>query len=211
MTAQNKQAKAEQGDLIETKDREETLEAENAALREKIDALDERLAQVERSSHDQDLHANTGVHEESGEDYWDEPGILDHAALREPRPGMVQLWVRTHVRGEEDASNVFREFNRGWRPRQASTLPRELQGTLAVDFNDQQVIGVRGMILCERPTEDHERQMRMVRGAAKAQIRAVERRLGKVGSEGGLGAPRFVERHGEIERGRPDALPIDED
>lgn len=188
------------------------IAATMAAMKAQMTQMAERLAEFEgqndallRAGRDQDNHAASRMHEEHGSEFWEEPGLLDHPALREPRPGMVQMWVTTHIRGEFAGANVFREFNKGWRPRLASTLPEELRGTMQVDFRDQQVIGVHGMVLCERSSELHERQMRQIQRASRDQMRSVEERLGRAHNRGdsGMGRPRFTERKTNAERGVP--------
>lgn len=79
-----------------------------------------------------------------------------------PRPGMVQRWVRTEVRGEDDPDNVQRQHDRYWTPRHSSTVPA---GVLTDGQDRNGVVKVRGMVLMERPIE-----------ADKAHRKAIDRR-----------------------------------
>lgn len=189
-----------------SQDEVDDLRAQIAELKELIDAQNE----LHRLSREQEKHSATSMHEEY-EPYDDSVGLLDHPALRQSRPGMAQMWIRTAVLGRDDGSNVFRKLNQRWSPRPADTLPNELRGVLETDFRDQQVIGIHGMILCERSLVIHERERSRTRRASVDQMRSVEERLGRAHKAGdGFTAPRFTERKSTAERGRrPEAFDAD--
>lgn len=129
-----------------------------------------------RISREQDLRAADPIHEEYPE--WDNDSLLDTRNIP-PREGYVQRWVRTSVKGDEDQSNVFKKINKGWRPRPKDSVPKG-QFVMSVDFEGVNVIGIKGMILMERPIALHERQRRSIDEANRLQMSAVKNEFYKV-------------------------------
>lgn len=177
-----------------------------AGLQKELETMRGRETALERHSHDQESRASEPMHDEHDNSDWEIPALLDHPALRDARPGMALLWVRTTVKGEADGGNVFRKLNEGWRPVDADTLPEALRGVLEVDFRDAKVIGVHGLVLMERPQALHERHIKQVRAASRHQMFSVEERLGRTHQAGdhGFHAPRFTQRTSRIETGLMD-------
>lgn len=208
--------KEKQGALIEPQPVERAeLEAFKAEVSDGMSRIMERLdqlAQVEagrgRPSRAQEMSGQASVHE-SYADAWEDPSLLDNPALR-ARPGYAQMWIRTAIAGEADGSNVARMFNRGWRPRLASTLPEEIRGSCTVKFEDSEVIGWRGTILCEMPEAQARRMAQGANVMADQLMRAVDEDLRRVheGGQRGFGAPVFTARHRTVEQGARPA-PVD--
>lgn len=132
----------------------------------------------ERLSRDQE--ARGSIHEDYT-DLWVEEGVLQAPP---PRPGFVQRWMRTKLAGEEDARNLSRKFNRGWRPRAADTLPAgQFAQTIRIPtFGD--VIGNSGNVLVERPKDLHERYEAMTQSRADRQMESVTAMLKQTEKEG---------------------------
>lgn len=80
---------------------------------------------------------------------WGEIAVRDTTHIP-PRPGYVQRWMRTEIRGVPDVKNVTKRYRQHWRPRATSTIEKTF-GIPTVDFEGTEVIGVRGSILVERP------------------------------------------------------------
>ena len=105
---------------------------------------------------------------------WEQGGVL--AMDIPPRDGYVHRWVRTTVKGDDDQSNVFQKMNYGWRPRDYSTVETST-GIPHLTFEGSEVIGIRGMILMERPAEVHEQQAMHVKQQTHDQMLSVEHNL----------------------------------
>lgn len=154
-----------------------------------------------RKPREQTLRASEPVHEAYPE-YYDDDALLSTENIP-PRPGYVQRWVRTSVHGNEDQSNVFKKINKGWKPRERSTVPKG-QFVMHVDFEGLDVIGIRGMILMERPEALHERQRKKVQEATDLQMSAVKNDLYKI-KERGANVSEFTDKT-KVSRGRVAAI-----
>lgn len=135
---------------------------------------------TKRTSRASDSRAADQAHE-TRDDYEDidfNPANLDTKNIP-PRDGYVQRWVRTKVGNENDQSNVYRNTNMGWKPRQADTVS---DGAMVptVEFNGDNIIGVHDTILMERPARLDEKHKEYERKMAADQMRAVESDLLKV-------------------------------
>jgi hypothetical protein len=137
------------------------------------------------------------VHEAYPE-YYDDDALLSTENIP-AREGYVQRWVRTSIHGNEDQSNVFKKVNKGWKPRERSTVPKG-QYVMHVDFEGLDVIGIRGMILMERPIALHERQRKKVQEATQLQMQAVKNDLYKM-REPNARVSEFTDKT-EVSRGR---------
>ena len=115
---------------------------------------------------------------EAYEDSWEPASLLDTKNIP-ARPGYVQRWVRTSLRGVDDQSNVFAKFSRRWQPRPASSIPKGLY-VPTVKFQDADIVGHNGMILMERPIEIHEKQAAFNRQQARDLVQAEKSNLYKV-------------------------------
>lgn len=139
------------------------------------------------------------VHEPMQE--WDSPALLDTKNIP-ARAGFVQRWVRTKVKGDDDQNNVFRKINQGWKPRLLSSVEKG-QFVPNIDFQGTDVIGIHGMILMERPLEQHERQAEYNRVQTQHQMLAVTQDMHRVHEPGsGFSAPEFVENRQRVTKGR---------
>jgi hypothetical protein len=188
------------------------MREELAMMRKQLEEFRSREESMYRTSRDQELRAADSIHEDTDADAWEEPALLDAKVFRDALPGQALLWVTTHLAGQPYQGNVFKSMNQGWTPVLADSLPKELRGILEVDFRDQQVIGVHGAVLMQRPIEVHERAIRARRKAAQGQMDEVKRRLYGTRSRedrGGVKLDRFEPRV-QVERGRRQA-PLDAD
>lgn len=165
---------------------------------------EQRLEKMERLSREQESRESAPIHEEYQQ--WDNDLLLNTENIP-ARPGFVQRWVRTDIKGKEDQSNVFKKFNKGWKPRLLDTVPKG-QFVMNQDFQGQQVIGIHGMILMERPKQIHERQAKQVKELTSLQMKAVENDMYKVHDpSSGFGRPEFSNTS-KVSRGR--IAPIDD-
>ena len=133
-------------------------------------------------------------------DSWENPGLLDTTNIP-ARPGMVQRWVRTSIHGQDDQTNVYRKINQGWRVRTADSVEK---GSFvpSVGFNNQNVIGIHGMILMERPKEVHDRQARYNRAQTDAQMTAVQQNMFNVHQSGSGFTRPSMSAKSDVTRGR---------
>lgn len=147
------------------------------------------MATLARNSREQDSRESEVIHDVYA-DSWEETGLLDTKNIP-ARPGYVQRWIRTSVRGDNDQSNVFRKINQGWKPRALDSVPK---GAFVpnIDFNGSQVIGIHGMILMERPAALQNRHAEHVKQMTDLQMTAVEKDLYGVhdpNNQGAISAP----------------------
>jgi len=160
--------------------------------------------QDQRESREQDLREAEPVHEDYAA--WDDDSMLNTSNIP-PRDGFVQRWVRTLVRGTEDQANVFKKYNKGWKPRPMSSVPKG-QFVMHVDFNGVDVIGIHGMILMERPKALQDKQRRSIEEDTRLQMSAVKQNMYKEHDpRSGLSRPEMTERT-NVSRGR--IAPIDD-
>lgn len=126
-----------------------------------------------RQTRNQSMRGNGSAHEMRA-DAWVEPSLLNAPAAR---PGFVQRWMRTKLGSEDDARNIMRRMNRGWRPRSADTIPAgEFAPTMKIPSFGQ-VIGVEGMVLVERPAEMQASHEQYGRDMADRQMQSVYQML----------------------------------
>lgn len=167
---------------------------------------DEVVLDRKKTSREQELHSADPVHDEYAN--WDNDLLLDTKDIP-PRDGYVQRWVRTHIKGVEDQGNIFKSFNKGWRPRQLSSVPKG-QYVMHVTFQDAEVIGIHGMILMERPLYIQQRAKEAVQEATDMQMRSVRNDLYKVHDERDqISRPDF-EVKSEVSKGRGRAPTVDD-
>ena len=132
---------------------------------------------------------------------WETPALLDTKNIP-ARPGYVQRWVRTELKGKDDQANVFKKVNQGWNPRALSSVEKG-KFIPHIDFNGTDVIGIHGMILMERPEAQHKSQAEYNRRTTSNQMRAVEENMFKVQDrDGKMPMKGFVENHSEVSKGR---------
>jgi hypothetical protein len=104
---------------------------------------------------------------------WKPANTLD---APEPRPGMVQRWVRFMVGADQDPKNWSRSTREGWKPRSVDTVttsfnaPTMNHGTLGT------VIQVGDVILCEMDERLYKSRKKFFRAKALRQKEAMEKR-----------------------------------
>ena len=160
------------------------------AVKDRVSLRDEDT-EIERPSRIQESRESEEIHPEWEENWNPGLGMLDTSHYP-ARPGFVQRWVRTHLNGREDASNIMRQQNRGWRPRSADSIPK---GVFAptFDLRGSTVIGMEGIVLMERPLALHEKHAAHNREMACRQELAVEHNLQASHEAGkGFGKPRIT-------------------
>lgn len=163
-----------------------------------------KAAELDRVSREQELREADEIHESY--DNWDNDYLLDTSSIP-ARPGYVQRWVRTGIKGDVDRANVFKKMNRGWKPRPLSSVPKA-QRILRMDFEGDEVIGIHGMVLMEMPEQLYNRQAQRVKNATNLQMSAVRNDLFKVHErDSGFSQPEF-HNDTQVRRGRP--APIDD-
>lgn len=165
--------------------------------------------EADRKSREQERRVADNSRPETMPEYWEQQGNLDARHIP-ARPGYVQRWVRTHIDGREDPNNVGKRMNQGWRPRMADTVPTNVYvPTLKECQWGNNIIGMYGMILMERPAQLQERQAQAVRENTDNQMRAVEESLFRVHEPGsGLGRPK-MESRSRVTRGRTPSVQDD--
>lgn len=98
------------------------------------------------------------------------------------RSGMEQRWIRVSVYGREDQSNWARKQREGWSPRKADTV-----GNFPVPKIDQGkhvgLIGIEGMILCERPKAMGERRRKHFAKETQRRTEAIQADLEKTNNQ----------------------------
>jgi hypothetical protein len=109
---------------------------------------------------------------------WVRPSSLDAPP---PRPGMVQRWIRTIVRGADDPRNVNQKMREGWRPREISTIPETyLLNASKADAKAGHFV-MDDLLLCEMPQETYDQRAAYYRRQANMQMAAVEHDLEAAG------------------------------
>lgn len=152
-----------------------------------------------RLSREQTQRVADTIHEDY-DDKFQENDLLSTKDIP-AREGYVQRWVRTSMRGHEDQSNVFKKMNKGWRPRPKSSVPKG-QFVMSVGFQGEDVIGIHGMILMERPLSFALRERRSVEHATNLQIDAVQQNIFRMHEPGrGVSRPQ-MNIESKVSRGR---------
>lgn len=141
----------------------------------------------------QETREATPVHDEFPQIDFEGSSLLDTRNIP-PRPGFVQRWIRTKIRGEDDQSNVAMKMNYGWRPRLLDTIPKGIY-VPKVDFNGINVVGIHGMILVERPAALHEKEAAYIRKQIDNQMAGVKNNMFNVHQEGhGFSRPSMQDK-----------------
>lgn len=161
-----------------------------------------------RLSREQESSAFELVHDEY-DDVFEENDMLSTKRLP-PREGYVQRWVRTDLKGQPDQSNVYRKFNKGWRPRLADTAPKGAP-LLTINFQGADVIGYHGMILMERRKETNVSERIVNMRKTELQMDAVKHNMFKIHEPGnGLGRP-VMDVRSQVSTGRGRNALVDDD
>lgn len=152
-----------------------------------------------RTSRTQESRQGEETHE-GYQDNWESPSLLDTKHIP-ARNGMVQRWVRTKLKNDDDQNNVFRKINQGWQPRSMDSVPKG-QFVPKIDFQGGDVIGIHGMILMERPAEQNEKHSAYNRKVTQDQMKAVTSDMHSVHEDGdGFTRPE-MKSHSSVSKGR---------
>lgn len=115
-----------------------------------------------------------------------------------PRAGYSQRWVRVATKEGDDARNIARMSQRGWRPRNPETVPASLQMFAVKREGLGGVIGTHDCILMERHQDISAKEADHNRGMRRDLERAVK---GNIFNETNGNVTH--ESKSSIERGRP--------
>jgi len=169
----------------------------------------------ERLSRDQETRANGKMHKT-----WDDMAEGDFVMrsredmLRAPdkRPGFEQRWISVEANGNVLADNVSSRLGEGWLPRPIASIPKDFPVPTISDGKFAGFIGVRGMVLMERPVSIHKQAADAVRDRNRRHMQAVASQLSKVHDPGqaAFGAPRMATKT-DVAKGRIPTVADDED
>ena len=104
---------------------------------------------------------------------WTPPQILETPYAP---PGIKYRWIRTHIRGEDDKTNVHMRFREGFEP----VKPSEVAGYDLPTIDDGKhagTVGVGGLILCKIPVETANERNAHFERQTENQMRAVDNDL----------------------------------
>jgi|TARA_R110000824_G_scaffold516_2_gene3283 hypothetical protein len=104
---------------------------------------------------------------------WTPPQVLE---TPEAPDGMQYRWVRTHIRGEADKTNVHMRFREGYEP----VHPSEVQGyelPVIDEGNHAGTVGVGGLMLTKIPKETVEERNAYFAQQTDQQMNAVDNDL----------------------------------
>lgn len=129
------------------------------------------------------------------------------------RSGFVQRYVRMSYGSTEDVDNVSRKMNEGWKPREASTIPKGVIAPKIRNGDYTGYIGVRGNILMERPIALHKQYGARNRMLTQHQMDVVEQQLHAEHRPGkGLGKPKIkIQSEVGVRKARPAQVQDDDD
>lgn len=149
----------------------------------------------DRVSREQESRAAESMADDFGDD-----SLLDTTNMP-PREGFVQRWVRTTINNEDDQGNVFRSMNRGWKPRKADSV--RAAGVPTINYEGANIIGIRGMILMERPQSMHDKEVAREKYISDNLMAGVKSTMHDVHQQGsGITRPEFTEQSSRVEKGR---------
>ena len=106
---------------------------------------------------------------------WAPPSKL---AMPDAPAGYKHRWIRTHLRGEDDKTNMHSRIREGWEPVRADEYPDagDMFRTIEEGKNAG-VIGVGGLMLARIPEETVEERTEYYRGQTRNQMKAVDENL----------------------------------
>lgn len=164
------------------------------------DSREERASKDERM---QETNPDPALFSEHvDDDAWKSPMNL---TAPPPRPGYTQRWVRVAVQSEADVTNLAKSFRQGFRPRRIDSVEDPSAYSSISHGEHAGVIGVHGMILCERPVAVDQRHRDYLRQLTDHQTRAVTSDLEKIEHKD---MPITIEMTSRTERGkRPKVAP----
>jgi len=106
---------------------------------------------------------------------WAPPSKL---AMPEAPAGYKHRWIRTHLRGEDDKTNMHSRIREGWEPVRADEYPDA--GNMFPTIEEGKnagVIGVGGLMLARIPEETVEERTEYYRDQTRNQMKAVDENL----------------------------------
>jgi len=106
---------------------------------------------------------------------WKPPQVLE---TPEAPPGMRYRWIRTHIRGEEDKTNVHMRLREGYEP----VNPSEVEGYDLPTIDEGKhagTVGVGGLILAKIPEETANERNEYYQRQTEHQMTAVDNDLMK--------------------------------
>lgn len=124
----------------------------------------------EHPSRVDELGEERATHQER-EAPWVRPSSLE---APEPRPGMVQRWIRITVRGEDDPRNINMRTREGWRPRPIDSIPEDMRDFSSAQDATMGRFVVDDLLLCEMPEERYRARQRYYQTQTDRQMEAVE-------------------------------------
>ena len=106
---------------------------------------------------------------------WAPPSKL---AMPEAPAGYKHRWIRTHLRGEDDKTNMHSRIREGWEPVRADEYPDagDMFPTIE-DGKNAGVIGVGGLMLARIPEETVAERTEYYRDQTRNQMKAVDENL----------------------------------
>jgi len=106
---------------------------------------------------------------------WAPPSKL---AMPEAPAGYKHRWIRTHLRGEDDKTNMHSRLREGWEPVRADEYPDsgDMYPTIEEGKNAG-VIGVGGLMLARIPEETVQERTEYYRDQTRNQMKAVDENL----------------------------------
>lgn len=132
-------------------------------------------ADQEHDSRVDELSDEHATHQERPLAPWIRPSSL---TAPEPRPGMVQRWIRISTRGVDDPRNINMSTREGWTPRPADTVPSDfvmMTGAPAEQHAGRFVVD--DLLLCEMPKEIYGQRKAYYEDQTAQQMIAVEQEL----------------------------------
>ena len=96
-----------------------------------------------------------------------------------PAPeGYEHRWIRTHIRGEDDKTNVYAKIREGWEPVRADEYDdAHAKYPVIEEGKDKGIIGVGGLMLARIPKETVEERTEYFRDQTRNQMKAVDENL----------------------------------
>ncbi len=143
-----------------------------------------RDARIRGSGHetrDSDADLRNLPRTEIADHVWKQPTNTDAPP---PRPGFVQRWIRAEFRSESDNLNWQGKVREGWTPRDPATVPDAEAFFGTSKHMDRAVIRVGGLILCEKPVQQHRAKQQAIREATRRQEQSVQMETDKTSREG---------------------------
>ena len=106
---------------------------------------------------------------------WAPPTKLDAPPAPE---GYEHRWIRTHIRGEDDKTNVYAKMREGWEPVRADEYDDSHANYPVIEEGkDKGIIGVGGLMLARIPKETVDERTEYFRDQTRNQMKAVDENL----------------------------------